>query len=861
MKKLTRILTLVLAVMMLLSVLPMSAFAAEQYDVFLNHGPQGWGSEAHPLVKTQGQGLPLYHTRDDIFANYGMLPGYYVMNDQRVFIEWNTAYDPYTGRGTGKAYYDYYTADTPATLYAIWGYNIQLNADGGVFPATGNGVYLSYVANFNNSNYNDPLTDYEYCFPDYAGGAPVKPGCRRVMYNGSYAYGLLRNDLSFFTWEGPGQNLTIPPTGGAMPWSAFHCVNTHRGLSLEFVAIWEPSVTYDANGGSGYMDVDYLTFDYGSLWNYEYYYIKNSAYTKSGTYFTGWNTKPDGSGISVAPGTRWGGQMNNSDPLTLYAQWADGSTGHKHSYTSSVTKAATCTEAGIKTYKCACGSTYTESIAALGHNTKTTTVDATCTAEGKTITTCTRCSASVTQSIPALGHNYTTTTTSATCTTEGKSTMTCRRCGDTKTTTTPALGHKYDNGVFTVMPSCGVEGVKTYTCSACGNSYNEAVAALNHTFGDYIYNKDATCMADGTKTRTCLTCQAKETITAEGTKVDHAFYDYIANGDATCTEDGTMTAVCEYGCGESDTIKDVGSAKGHSLGSWTVTKLATETEKGIETRVCSACSYSETRDIPMIGAADNGDPYLSAYGVQLTVAGLKNVKDYFIAEGDWDTYRDVKNNMVVSIGAAKLGSKSEYTYTLPHHGRHTVYIRYNDGSYKVLKIDIVGNEPTYDINGLQLTVNNLGDLKVIRTAYGEFTTIGAMKKDATHRAFTAKNDVKGADSYRIQYRNNGKVTVAVCYNDGYTEFFYYDVEQKEPTMVQSGNTVTFGSLDGLYNIRYAPGEWATSSQIKNAPGAKALKPSAIDANGYITVTLKPGVYTFCVQYDDESYNYYKIVVE
>ncbi len=40
----------------------------------------------------------------------------------------------------------------------------------------------------------------------------------------------------------------------------------------------------------------------------------------------------------------------------------------KHSYTSSVTKAATCTESGIKTFKCsACGKTYTEEIPATGH--------------------------------------------------------------------------------------------------------------------------------------------------------------------------------------------------------------------------------------------------------------------------------------------------------------------------------------------------------------------------------------------------------------------------------------------------------------------------------------------------------------
>ena len=39
-----------------------------------------------------------------------------------------------------------------------------------------------------------------------------------------------------------------------------------------------------------------------------------------------------------------------------------------HSYTSSVTTAATCTEAGLRTYTCICGDSYTEEIPATGHD-------------------------------------------------------------------------------------------------------------------------------------------------------------------------------------------------------------------------------------------------------------------------------------------------------------------------------------------------------------------------------------------------------------------------------------------------------------------------------------------------------------
>ena len=38
----------------------------------------------------------------------------------------------------------------------------------------------------------------------------------------------------------------------------------------------------------------------------------------------------------------------------------------------------------------------------------------------------------------------------------------------------------------------------------------------------------------------------------------------------------------------------------HTFGDWTVSKPATETEKGEETRVCSGCEKVETQEIPMV---------------------------------------------------------------------------------------------------------------------------------------------------------------------------------------------------------------------------------------------------------------------
>ena len=79
-----------------------------------------------------------------------------------------------------------------------------------------------------------------------------------------------------------------------------------------------------------------------------------------------------------------------------------------HSYSSKVTKSATCTANGIKTFTCSkCGDSYTQTIAALGHDYKDSiTKAATCTEKGVKTFKCSRCTSSYKQDIAVLGHDY-----------------------------------------------------------------------------------------------------------------------------------------------------------------------------------------------------------------------------------------------------------------------------------------------------------------------------------------------------------------------------------------------------------------------------------------------------------------------
>ncbi|MBQ3182541.1 MAG: leucine-rich repeat protein [Clostridia bacterium] len=254
-------------------------------------------------------------------------------------------------------------------------------------------------------------------------------------------------------------------------------------------------------------------------------------------------------------------------------------------------------------------------------------------------------------------------------------------------------------------------------------------------------------------------------------------------------------------------------------------------------------------------------PTVDTYGVKINVNNLYDVKDVFIAKGEFDTYNEIKTNgYIVRLTASKIDGKHNYTYTVTDPGMHTVLVRYNDGREFIFHEELAVDNPVFTTNGLQVTISNIPDVKVIRTAYGEYYTPGDTKRAAGARNFSNKAVIKDEEEYMLQYREEGRVTIIVEYNNGYVKVFHYDVTKKVPTVEHERNNVTFGDLDGLVMIRYAEGEYATSSEIKKAPDSKVIKPDAI-VDGKISVTLEAGTYTFSVQFDDESYNYYKVVIE
>ena len=88
----------------------------------------------------------------------------------------------------------------------------------------------------------------------------------------------------------------------------------HENMTLFAQWVGAPAtkctVTFDANGGTGAMDV--LTADLGTTVT-----LPASTFTRDGYVFAGWNTAADGTGTSIVNG----GQLTLGSDATLYAQW------------------------------------------------------------------------------------------------------------------------------------------------------------------------------------------------------------------------------------------------------------------------------------------------------------------------------------------------------------------------------------------------------------------------------------------------------------------------------------------------------------------------------------------------------------
>ena len=216
--------------------------------------------------------------------------------------------------------------------------------------------------------------------------------------------------------------------------------------------------------------------------------------------------------------------------------------------------APTCTETGLTegSHCSVCNAVLTvqETVDATGHSYDNgkITKSATCTADGVKTFTCTKCKATKTEAIAKLPHTVVTdNAVAATCTATGKTAGShCSVCNTviTAQTVIPKTEHSYDNGKITKSATCTAEGVKTFTCTKCKATKTEAIAKLSHT----VVTDNAvapTCTTAGkTAGSHCSVCNTVITAQTVIPKTEHSYDNGKITTPATVTTAGVKTYTC-----------------------------------------------------------------------------------------------------------------------------------------------------------------------------------------------------------------------------------------------------------------------------------------------------------------------------
>ena len=203
-------------------------------------------------------------------------------------------------------------------------------------------------------------------------------------------------------------------------------------------------------------------------------------------------------------------------------------------------------------------------------------------------------------------------------------TYTCKDCGYSYAKETkPALGHTHKYGTPVADYTSGeafVEGkdyTHTATCTGEGTC-SQPTKTDKCTFNNGVETKAATCTEPGVKTFTCTECGGTYTVAIPAT--DHAWGQWKHDA-ATAEADATHTRVCANDASHKETKACDFTAK--------VTQEATLDQPEITTYTCKDCGYSYTKETApalagvtvTVNAVENGSVTLA--GQDVTAGGSK----------------------------------------------------------------------------------------------------------------------------------------------------------------------------------------------------------------------------------------------
>lgn len=216
-----------------------------------------------------------------------------------------------------------------------------------------------------------------------------------------------------------------------------------------------------------------------------------------------------------------------------------------HEYEDITIREATCKQGGLKLTLCKnCGDFYQTTTAKGEHKYESHKHNATCRSVGYTEHTCSVCGDNyITDMTPLISHAYEHVTKEPTCVDGGYTTSTCTMCGSSYVSNyTDPLGHDWDEGHSVTSSTCTSEGVIEHLCKNCDEKMIISDSATGHTPG-----AEATC----TEPQICTVC---ETVLVLPLGHNHT----VEIVEPTCTSMGFSIYTCE--CGDTYTTDFVDKA-------------------------------------------------------------------------------------------------------------------------------------------------------------------------------------------------------------------------------------------------------------------------------------------------------------
>ena len=222
-----------------------------------------------------------------------------------------------------------------------------------------------------------------------------------------------------------------------------------------------------------------------------------------------------------------------------------------------------------------------------------------------------------------------------------------------------------------------------------------------HCKADAIESKDATCTENGWKeVGVCEVCGEHYSYPTEENAIPATGHtwseDYVVDKAATCTEAGEKSKHCTA-CDAKEDVQEI-PALGHKWSNWKRTTAATVFKPEVQTRKCSACNKSETRNI---GKKLAPKATLNASTVTLKVKqSTSRLKVTGLAKGDSVKSWKSSNSKIFTVrgksnGTCKITGKKRGTaklqITLASGLKKTVKVKVQTVAVKTSKITVSKN--------------------------------------------------------------------------------------------------------------------------------------------------------------------------